>query len=184
MTTRFALQTAADVIHDGGVVAYPTEGVYGLGCDPLDADTVYRLLAIKQRSVRAGLILIAAAIEQLEPFLGELEPRATTRLAIPGAEPVTWVAPASHDAPAWITGGRDTIAVRLTLHPVARALCEYSDSPLVSTSANRAGRPAARSALLARKQIGAEVDYFLHGAVGGLDGPTPIRNLITGEVYR
>ena len=184
MATRFALQFAADVVASGGVIAYPTEGVYGLGCDPLDTGAVARILAIKKRPPERGLILIASAYEQLAPYLGDLTEHQRNRISTPGAGPVTWVAPASGQAPPWITGGRDTIAVRLTLHPVARALCEQCGHALVSTSANRSGHPAARSALAARQQTGSLVDYVLNGSVGGLGGSTPIHDLLSGEVLR
>ena len=184
MATRFALQFAADVVASGGVIAYPTEGVYGLGCDPLDARAVARILAIKQRPPGRGLILIASACEQLAPYLGDLTSRQRTRITTPGMEPVTWVAPAGDGAPPWITGDHDTIAVRLTLHPLARALCDQCGQALVSTSANRSGHPAARTALAARKQIGNLVDYVLNGSVGDLGGPTPIRDLLSGETLR
>ncbi len=184
MATRFALQFAADVVASGGVIAYPTEGVYGLGCDPLDARAVARILAIKQRPMGRGLILIASGFEQLAPYLGDLTSRQRTRITTPGIEPVTWIAPAGREAPPWITGEHATIAVRITQHPVAQALCALCGHALVSTSANRSGRPAARSALAARKQTGDSIDYLLNGRVGGLGRATPIHDLLTGEVLR
>lgn len=184
MATRFALRFAAEVVATGGIVAYPTEGVYGLGCDPLDAAAVSRILTIKQRSIGRGLILVAATFEQLAPYLGELTPGQRERIATPGTAPVTWIAPASEQAPPWITGDRDTIAVRITLHPLARALCEQCGHALVSTSANLSGQPAARSALAVRRQTGNRVDYLLHGRVGDLGGATPIHDLISGEILR
>ncbi len=184
MPAPFALRFAADVVASGGVIAYPTEGVYGLGCDPLNAGAVTRILAIKRRPAGRGLILIASEYEQLRAYLGELTSRQRTRITTPGMTPVTWIAPASPDAPAWITGAHDTIAVRVTMHPVAHALCDQCGHALVSTSANRSGRPAARSALAARRQTGNLVDYIVNGRIGDLDGPTPIHDLLSGEVFR
>ncbi|NND58884.1 MAG: tRNA threonylcarbamoyladenosine biosynthesis protein RimN [Gammaproteobacteria bacterium] len=184
MPTRFHYELAADFVAAGAVIAYPTEGVYGLGCDPDDSAAVARILDIKQRSWRQGLILIASTIEQLDPYLGNLDSRQRNRIAVPGLDPVTWIAPASVHAPDWLTGGRATIAVRLTTHPVAAALCDACASALVSTSANISGRAAARSALAVRKQLGSAVDYVLVGQVGELGGATPISDLLTGKRLR
>ncbi len=119
----FRLRHAVRLLRGGGIVAYPTEGVYGLGCDPLDGAAVTRLLALKGRSRRKGLILIAASFERVRPFLAPLDPEleAAARADWPG--PVTWVLPAAPATPAWLTGGRQTLAVRVTAHPVAAALC-------------------------------------------------------------
>lgn len=178
------VEHAARVILDGGVVAYPTEAVYGLGCLPLDYEAVARILAIKRRSWRKGLILIAAAIEQIEPFV-ELPAgpmRATILASWPG--PVTWTLPAHTGVPDWLSGGRTTLAVRVTAHPAAWQLCRRVGEALVSTSANRADRPPLRSALRVRRLLGASVDYVLAGPLGGLAEPTAIRDGRTGRVLR
>ena len=115
------LRQAARIIHDGGVVAYPTEGVFGLGCDPWQHSAVLRILAIKERAVAAGLILIATDRRQLD---GWIDPSAAEERALAATDPfVTWVVTAEPDCPEWITGGRSTCAVRITQHPVAAALC-------------------------------------------------------------
>jgi L-threonylcarbamoyladenylate synthase len=180
----FRLRQAVRVLRGGGIVAYPTEGVYGLGCDPLDGAAVTRLLALKGRSRRKGLILIAEAFERVRPFLGALEPdlEAAARADWPG--PVTWVLPAAPATPSWLTGGRPTLAVRVTAHPLAAALCRAFGGPLVSTSANRSGARPARSPLAVRRQLGDAVDLVLHGALGGLRGPTPIRDGASGRLLR
>ena len=175
---------AARVLAAGGIVAYPTEGVYGLGCVPSDHDAIDRLLTVKQRSWRKGLALIAASLEQLEELV-EL-PRGGMRAEIlatwPG--PATWVLPVRTRQTALLTGGRQTLAVRVTAHPIAHALCLRTGSALVSTSANRTRRAPLRSALSVRRELGADVDFVLGGALGGLSGPTPIRDGLTGELLR
>ncbi|HEX6997509.1 MAG TPA: L-threonylcarbamoyladenylate synthase [Gammaproteobacteria bacterium] len=181
---RLHEDAAARILRSGGVVAYPTEAVFGIGCLPDRRDAVERVLAIKGRSERKGLVLIAADVSQLAPYATLPDgPRAAEVLATwPG--PVTWVLPAARGAPRWITGGRRTVAVRVTAHPVARRLCERAGSALVSTSANRAGRRPLKRALAVRRLLGREVDYVLPGPLGGLDRPTTIRDAATGRTLR
>ena len=177
------LRRTARVLQAGGVVAYPTEAVYGLGCDPLNRDAVHRLLAIKQRPVDKGLILIASRFGQLAPFVQPLDDAIMRRLNETWPGPVTWVLPASPATPRWLRGVYHTLAVRVTAHPLAAALCDAFGGPVVSTSANPSGRPPARNALQARLRCPG-VDLVLHGATGALSQPTPIRDAITGDVLR
>lgn len=177
------LRHAAGVLHAGGVIAYPTEGVYGLGCRPDDGRAVHHLLELKQRPVSAGLILIAASLEQLTDWI-EPTPRERRRLAAPDRNPVTWLVTAGPLTPEWITGGRPTVAIRVTRHPVAAGLCVASGLPLVSTSANRRGKPPARSALGARLRFGRHLDLVVGGTTGGAAGPTEIREAASGRVIR
>ena len=178
MTTGFQLRQAARTLRAGGLVLYPTEGVWGLGCDPLNPGAVAAVLTLKSRPVSKGLILIARQRAQLAPFVSEPD-------AIPETEtPTTWVVPATAHCLPWLTGGRQTIAVRLTTHPVAASLCEAFGGAVVSTSANPGGRPAPRRLTQLHPRLRAEADYLLAGACGGLGGPTPIRVLGTGEWTR
>lgn len=181
---RLRLQRLAAVLRGGGVVAYPTEAVYGLGCDPLAPAAVDRLLALKGRAAAKGLILIAAERAQLMPYLAPLTPEQQQRLDASWPGPVTWLVPCSAATPDWLTGGRDTLAVRVTAHEPAAALCRAFGGALVSTSANRSGGEPARSALRSRLIFGPELDAVLHGPVGGLARPTEIRDLRTGVVVR
>lgn len=178
----FQLRQAVQAIAGGRVIAYPTEAVFGLGCDPLDGGAVRRLLAIKGRPLSKGLILIAADFDQLKPFLASLPAAdaATVSASWPG--PVTWVLPAAPDLPSWLSGGRPTIAVRVTAHPIAAALCRAAGSALVSTSANPTGRPPARTELQVRQRCSG-VDFIVHGPTGGRRRPTEIRAL-GGELLR
>ena len=184
MVSRFRLDLAARVIHAGGVVAYPTEAVYGLGCDPGDAAAVARIGRIKNRPFEAGYILIAADMNQLEPYIGVLAHETRQRIAAGWPGPVTWVVPATAATPAWLTGGRETVAVRVTAHPVAAALCRATGHALVSTSANEHGRAPARTHLAAVRQFRKEVDDILPGSVGSLTGPTEIRSAVTNDILR
>lgn len=171
-------------MHAGGIIAYPTEAVYGLGCDPLNAATVLRLLAVKRRPIDKGLILIASRFEQLRPFLAPLSPALLAKAQSSWPGPVTWLLPARPETPVWLRGSHETIAVRITAHPVAAALCDAAGTALVSTSANRSTRPPARSALAVRVAFGDDIDYLVHGATGGRGKPTEIRSAVSGKVVR
>lgn len=177
------LRRAAVIVHAGGVIAYPTEGVYGLGCRPDDREAVGRLLELKRRPVSAGLILLAADWQQLQ---GWVAPTADEERHLAGVTtgPVTWVVRAGALVPDWVTGGRATVAVRVTTHAVALGLCRAVGMPIVSTSANHRGKPPARTAIAVRARFGRELPLVVGGAVGGLRGPTPIRLAATGGLLR
>lgn len=186
MPSALTPAAAASLLRRGAVVAYPTEAVWGLGCDPHDEAAVARLLAIKQRPVDKGLILVAADLDALRPWL-DLQALPAARLAEvvrdwPGAH--TWVMPAAAGAPRWITGAHDGIAVRVSAHPDVAALCRAFGGALVSTSANRAGRPPARARAELDPALLAGVDGVLAGQTGGLAQPTPIRVALDGRVLR
>ena len=145
MAVSQAIRKAGRVLSQGGVIAYPTEGVFGLGCLPDDAPAVQRVLTIKQREPDKGLVLIASDQQQLNGWIDVPE---DCRLVSGGEQkPVTWIVPAADDVSPLVRGNHSGIAVRLTAHPVAKALCDVVDSPLVSTSANLSGRPHAPHAL-------------------------------------
>ena len=178
------LRIAVRLIRAGGIVAYPTEAVYGLGCDPRNALAVRRLLAIKRRPPHKGLILIGADFAQLAPFLQTLSTADHARLAATWPGPYTWLIPARPDAPRWLRGRHATLAVRVTAHPLAAALCRACGHALVSTSANLSGRPPARTALAVRRQLGRRIDAVLAGPTGGAARPTAIRDLRSQRLVR
>ncbi len=173
-------------LRQGGVIAYPTEGVWGLGCDPRNEAAVMRLLALKQRDVAKGLILIASDEAQLAPFI-DLSPLTPAQLADVRASwpgPNTWVMPASTHAPHCITGTHDSIAVRVTAHPLVRALCDAFDGALVSTSANIASEPSPRSRDALDPRIIAGVDAIADGETLGRGQPSTIRDARSGSTLR
>ena len=181
MRTKLKLRRAAAVIRSGGVIAYPTEAVFGLGCDPDCQTAVEQILILKQRSQQAGLILIADNASLLRDWIAPSDVERERMLAAHGV--ITWVVTVNPLAPRWITGGRKTIAVRITQHPVAAALCHLAGTPLVSTSANRHGHEPARSALSVRCKFGRQIDYVMPGATGIQLRPSEIRNARTGADY-
>lgn len=179
------LRWLADLLRSGGVLAYPTEGVYGLGCDPGNRDAVFEILHLKRRPVEKGLILVAADWAQLAPYLSpDLPDAARRRMQATWPGPHTWVAPASDPVPGWLTGYRTDLAVRVSAHPLVAALCRAFGGPLVSTSANPAGRPPATTALRARAYFPGRLDAVVSGALGGARGATPIRDALTGRSIR
>ncbi len=184
MTARLAIARAARIVRAGGLIAYPTEAVFGLGCLPQDRAAVERLLAVKRRSWRKGLLLIGADLAQLERYVVlPPEPLLSEVLASwPG--PVTWVLEARPPRRPWLTGGRDSVAVRLTAHALARELCARVGQAVVSTSANLSGRPPFTRVLPLRRALHSAVDAVVAGELGGLAKPTLIRDGRTGCVLR
>jgi L-threonylcarbamoyladenylate synthase len=178
------IREAVRHIEEGGVIAYPTDTVYGLGCNPFNAAAVLHLLALKQRSPEHGVILVGNDLQQFQPLLQPLNQSTVSRITRNTGKPVTWVLPCLPDTPAWLTGLHETLAVRITRHPVAAALCEHWGGPLVSTSANIRGRTPATSPLSVRKIFNGQLDYILHGPAGATNVPSTIRDGLTGEVLR
>ncbi|MDD2161924.1 MULTISPECIES: L-threonylcarbamoyladenylate synthase [Pseudomonas] len=183
MVSNWQIQQAALVVRNGGVIAYPTEAVWGLGCDPWHADAVERLLELKDRPMHKGLILVAGDIEQFDFLLEDLPEIWLARLAGSWPGPNTWLVPHQNRLPEWISGQHNSVALRVSDHPQVRALCRLT-GPLVSTSANPAGRPSARSRLRVEQYFPGQLDAVLGGALGGRKNPSLIRDLITGDVIR
>jgi len=182
--SHWQLHRAAHWIRDGGVIAYPTEAVFGLGCDPANPLATARLLALKQRPWQKGLILVAATLQQLEPWVQPLTDSQLRTLHSGWPGPLTWLLPASAACPGWLTGTHDSIAVRVSAHPLVRELCDSLDSAIVSTSANVAGQQPARSALEVRLRFGERIDFVLPGKLGNQQQPSRIRDLASGRIIR
>lgn len=184
MLSEQTLNTVKHIVTTGGVLAYPTEAVYGFGCDPFNEQAVQRLLKIKQRKIDKGLILIVSTWAQLQALVQVPAPdlMAQVKASWPGA--VTWIFPANADLPAWINGGRDCVAVRMTSHPVARQICDTLDHALVSTSVNMSGQQPLRTYEAVQQHFGKALDYIVQGEVGNLARPTVIRDVLTGKTVR
>lgn len=179
-----SISQAAQCLHDGEVIAYPTEAVYGLGCDPGNEVAVRRLLALKDRPAAAGLILIADTFERFQSFIlplsNEMKERAMT--AWPG--PVTWLFPRREAVPDWLAGEHQTIALRLTAHPVCKALCAAFNGAIVSTSANPGRVEPARSVEQLLQYFGSALGGIVGGELGDENRPSEIRDLASGQVFR
>jgi len=178
------IKQAVRVLKRGGIIAYPTESIYGLGCDPMNETAVKRLLLLKKRSWKKGLILIAADFAQVQKFLKPLSPTVEKQVFATWPGAVTWLLPAKDNTPKWLRGQSDKLAVRITAHTQVIDLCRLWGSALVSTSANVSGRPAAKTSLAVRRALGDSVDYVLHGAVGKRRNPSEIRDAVTNAIIR
>lgn len=175
---------AIHCLKEGKVIAYPTESVYGFGCDPFNTEAIFQILSIKNRSIDKGFILVAAFWEQLEPLLLPIEPRALARVFASWPGPVTWVFPAKPDVPHWMRGKHNSLAVRVSAHPAIQALCRQFQKPIISTSANLDGQPPARDYRTVQMSFGEQLAFIVNGKPGPLTRPTEIRNAITGEIIR
>lgn len=175
---------AAQVVRQGGVIAYPTEAVFGLGCDPNNTTAVQRLLAIKQRPAHKGLILLANNLGQLHPFLAPLssELNQTVQATWPGA--VTWILPCQSHISPLVRGEHNSLAVRVTAHEPCRQLCQKLGSPIISSSANVSGKEPAMSVEEVQGQLGLQVDLILDAPLGGNKNPSEIRDGRTGDILR
>lgn len=178
------IEKALEVLIKEGVIAYPTEAVYGLGCDPFSETAVKKLLQLKKREVRKGLILIAASWDQVKALTQPISSLQFSRVMETWPGPATWLFPASEQAPTWITGKHPSIALRVTAHPLAKTLCEKFGGPLVSTSANLEGLAPATTREEVLNYFPQGIDLIVAGELGQLDRPTPIRDAISGEWVR
>ena len=175
------INRAIKILKEGGIIAYPTEGIFGLGCDPFNQTAVMRLLKIKQRAVLKGLILIAASWDQVTDLIK------LKNLDLPKPDPknpTTWVFPATKKIPAWVCGDFKSIAIRVTTHPLAKTLCQKFGGPIISTSANLSGRIPSKNTKQTKEQFAAVIDFILPGEVGSLNKPSQICDIKTRELLR
>ncbi len=179
-------QQAVEGLTQGGVIAYPTESCFGLGCDPDNKQAVEKILALKQRPVEKGVILIASDYSQLTRYIDDAQIPQDKRYQVfshwPG--PFTLLLPIKQGVPDYLTGRFDTLAVRVTAHPVARELCRQFGKPIVSTSANLSGQDSAKTAVEVEAVFKTELDYILPGMIGESDKPSTIINPLTQQVFR
>ena len=183
MTFALKIELARQCLNAGGVIAYPTEGVWGLGCDPNNPDAVAKLLQIKHRPVEKGLILVAAEISQFEPYLQQVSSEQRRRLEAGWPGPITWLVPDNGTVPSWIRGQHQAVALRVSAHSLVAELCRAVGGPIVSSSANIATRPAAKWCWQVARNL-PDVDYIVHGELGGRTGPSEIRELVADKVVR
>ena len=183
---RASIAEAVAVLRRGGVIAYPTEGVWGLGCDPFDEAAVARLLAMKRRAPDKGVILVGASADQFDGIAdwGALPRERVDAVLASWPGPHTWIVPATARVPRWITGAHDGVALRASGHPGVMALCTGFGGPIVSTSANSAGAPPPRRVEDVEPAIRDAVDACVVGETGGRDRPSDIRDARSGALLR
>lgn len=183
--STWQVQFAANIISSGGVVAHPTEAVWGLACHPGSMTAVQKILAIKNRPVEKGLIMVSGDAEHFSFLLRDLSPSLRERFLAPVSRPTTWLVPDEKNrVPEYIKGRFSSVALRLSTHPIIGELSRRVGSPLVSTSANPAGKEPALNLREARDYFRGKVDYLLAGALGGYDKPSEIKDLVSGQVIR
>ena len=176
------ISQAVAIIQHGGIIAYSTETILGLGCDPYNRSACKRLLWLKQRSVEKGLILLVDDIDELTNLSQPLSSTQCSTIASAIVTPTTWLLPAKASIPAWVMGKHNKVAVRITQHPQAQQICKTAGA-IVSTSANYATYQPARNQNELRDWFGPHLDYIIMGPSGsGL--PSEMRDLISGEIIR
>lgn len=179
-----AVANAVNALRAGGVIAYPTEFCFGLGCDPRNEKALERLLAIKQRQREQGVILIAANISQVEEWVDFKSSPLQSEIQASWPGPNTWLLPALDCVSPWVRGHHTTVAMRITAHSVSKRLCHEFGGAIVSTSANRHGQDALRSASAVNHEMGVELDFILDAPLGGADSASTIRDGQTGQLLR
>ena len=183
--TKLNIQLACQALKQGNIIAYPTEAVWGLGCDPYNETAVNKILRVKDRSINKGLILIGGSVDQFEPLLSGLGivHRDTLNASWPGH--VTWLVPDPDNLiPQWIKGSHQSVAIRVSAHPVVQKLCSTFAGPLVSTSANVAGEEEIRSRIILEDKFANHLACIVDGEIGQAVKPSEMRELFSGNVIR
>ncbi|MFK7854549.1 MAG: L-threonylcarbamoyladenylate synthase [Granulosicoccus sp.] len=178
------MQKAIDAVRTGGIIAYPTEGVYGLGCDPHNQVALQRIIDLKGRDSHKGFIIVASSQGQLAGFMAPVQDDWQTQFDQAWPGPVTFIVPAIEGISGLLSGYRDSMAVRVSNHPIVCGLCRLYGGALVSTSANRSGREALKSAEDVQIEFGGGIDVVVDGPLGGLTTSTTIIDVKTGARLR
>lgn len=187
---KLSVKVAAHRLMEGSVIAYPTEAVWGLGCDPLNEQACLDLLQIKRRPIQKGMILIAGSIDEFAGILSALPVNQVQKLDAAwqnqiSTGAITFLVPdILEQVPYWIKGSHNSVALRVSQHPLVKSLCQAFGGPLVSTSANRSGKPPARSRVLVEKYFGGQLEFIVPGALGGATNPSKIIDFYTGKTVR
>ncbi len=180
---RFSGRGLRHYLKHGGVIAYPTESVFGLGCDPRNRRAVQRILRIKGRPQRKGLILLADRLSRIQSYLAPVSATQQAQLAASWPGPHTWLIPAAPDCPRWLTGRHRTLATRITAHAQSAGIAKSSAMAIVSTSANRSGHQPVKTTRECYRRFGGQV-RVLPGMTGGARKPSTIQDLASGKILR
>ena len=182
--TPSALALAGTLIRAGELVAFPTETVYGLGADALNADAVKRIFEAKGRPGDNPLIVHISAVEQLSPLIaGAPSPTARRLMDACWPGPMTLIFPKSERIPAAVTAGLDTVAVRFPVHPAAQALIDAARRPVAAPSANRSGRPSPTAATHVMEDMAGRIPLILDGGPCDVGLESTVID-VTGETPR
>lgn len=183
MLSQWRLQQIARTIKAGGVIAYPTESVYGLGCHPDNPLALQRILNIKARSAAKGLIILVSRLQQAVPYIQDLSQTQIEQLTQPSSRATTWLIAKSPQVLPLLSGRHTKLAVRISQHPVVQSICDHLDMPIVSTSCNLSGKPNLTNAQQVRNHMKLYVDDIIDGQCGG-QRPSKIVDLTSGKVLR
>jgi L-threonylcarbamoyladenylate synthase len=168
------LDEALDALRVGELVVYPTETFYALGADPFSPDALERVFALKGRDPQRPIALIAADLEMALGLAREVPPNARRLAEVFWPGPLTLVLPARDDVPRGIGGPDGCVGVRVSPHPIARALASGLGRPITATSANRSGRSPATTLSAARNELGDKVKVYLEGGTLGASAPSTV----------
>lgn len=184
MTLIYSPEKLAEIMRQGGVIAYPTEAVWGLGCDPFNQSAVQKILKLKARPVEKGLILVAGKPCHLLDWTKKLSLESANRLTSKTSIPTSWVVPDTTVAPPWIRGKHESVAIRLSQHTAVRNLCNAFNGAIVSTSANPAGLNPALSKEEVYAYFGDEIDAIYDASLGESTQPSQVKDLISDTLFR
>lgn len=184
MNLTTSVSDLADVLRQGGVIAYPTEAVWGLGCDPFNEQAVRRILELKSRPVEKGLILVAGKASHLQAWCNTLDDKAATRLGSETEIPTSWVVPDNSIAPSWIRGEHESVAIRLSRHRAVQELCNAFGRVIVSTSANPSGKPPATSIKEVESYFGHSLEAIFNAPLGSAKQPSQVKDLLSNTLFR
>lgn len=181
------LDHAVKVLQQGGVIAYPTEAVYGLGCDPQNLAAVKIILQLKQRKKEKGLILVASSYDQFKNYIQPLENAIEKKLLNSWKDKtkaITWLVPVKKETSEYLKGQFDTIAIRVSHHPLVKELCEKFAGAIVSTSANISTHDAARTAEQVKQIFADKIDFIIEGETDINAQPSEIRDALSNKIIR
>ncbi|RDH82835.1 MAG: threonylcarbamoyl-AMP synthase [endosymbiont of Galathealinum brachiosum] len=182
MSSTSQIQQAARIILDGGIISYPTESVFGLGCDPLNEKAVHRILKLKNRSVNKGLIIVAGDLKQLSPYIEISE---NEKQKILNEKPVTtWLVNKSSLTPNWVSGKHKKVAVRISKYPLIINLCQLINQPLISTSANPAEAEPATTSQQSEDYFFNNIDLYIDDQSERTGQPSQIKDITTDTIIR
>ncbi len=184
MIITSSLSEITSILKQGGVIAYPTEAVWGLGCDPFNQDAVLRILEVKQRPMEKGLILIAGEANHLSQWKSQLSSDQYELLTSHTEKPTSWVIPDTQIAPNWVRGEHQSVAIRLVQHEQTKLLCSEFEKVLVSTSANPAGKPPAMNKSEVIQYFDNKIDAIFDAPSGSIKRPSQVKDIITNTLYR
>ena len=176
------LKKIHEILVDGGVIAYPTESVFGLGCDPSNEQAITKILEIKKRTLEMGLVLLTPSIEIVSGWIN-MSNKQLKIFSSPSPRPTTYIVPASDSAPKWL-GVKNTLAIRRSNDPFIKNICGLLGLPIVSTSANLHGENPCKSAEEVQKIMGSQLDYIVFKQTGPFNSPSTIVDLISGKTIR